>query len=809
MNMGPAPDLDHIMANAPACLRERAQWVCWRYVERDGKPTKCPVNPRTLQLADSTDPSTWATFDEAIAACRASPDLAGVGYVFAEADPFCGVDLDDCITPQDGVLKPWGQAIVDQFSSYTEISPSGCGVKIFIRGRKPGARCRKAYHDGEVEVYDRERFFTVTGQQLSTCCGVEERQACLEAVYRQVFGDELSPPQLKSTLQDASVTASADLEDDEIIRLASSSRRSGGKFAALWAGNWNVFFNSRSEADSSVVFTLAFYTKQTAQIDRLFRRSGLMRPKWDETHGQQTYGQMTIAKALEKVTGQYDPRKKRKRTKAAAAATTAAASADVAAVTSEPTPGTIDPGTGRLILSTERTLPTAETFVRMFHQHQDGEGVLRTLQHYAGLLMAWRGNRFVEIEDDGMRNKLLRWMHAAVRMTYDKQCKLWVPEDFPANPNTVRAALDSIKAYTHLPAMTASPSWLDSRPDRPHPAEVLPCRSSLLHLPTMTHLKPTPAFFTINALDYDPDPHAQAPAAWLNFLGELLGEDMQAWDLLQDWFGYCLTGDTSQHKMLLLVGPKRSGKGTIARVLARLVGASNVAGPTTSSLAGSFGLQPLIGKSLAIVSDARFSGENIQTVVERLLCISGEDTLTIDRKHLTSVTMKLPTRFMFLTNELPRLSDASGALAGRFMMLKLTESFYGKEDKTLTDKLLAELPGILNWAIEGWKRLRQRGHFVQPCSVEDALHDMEDLASPVGAFVRECCIVAPGHRIWVDELYKAWQAWCERDGRSSVTTKQTFGRDLMAAAPGIACRRHRTCGRFYEGIALTSDGGGQ
>jgi P4 family phage/plasmid primase-like protien len=282
---------------------------------------------------------------------------------------------------------------------------------------------------------------------------------------------------------------------------------------------------------------------------------------------------------------------------------------------------------------------------------------------------------------------------------------------------------------------------------------------------------------------------------------QLFPDDPQSVDLLQDWFGYCLTGDTSQHKMLLIVGPKRSGKGTIARVLTQLVGSGNVGGPTTSSLAGPFGLQPLIGKSLAIVSDARFSGDNVQTVVERLLCISGEDTLTIDRKHLGSVTMKLPTRFVFLTNELPRFTDASGALTSRFMMLQLTKSFYGQENRELTRKLLGELPGILNWAIVGWLRLRERGAFVQPESVEDALRETADLASPVGAFVRDQCVVGAGHRIRVDELYEAWKEWCTQDGRAGATRKQQFGKDLMAVVPGLRCRRNEE-GRFYQGIDL-------
>src|SRR5690606_6087501 len=182
--------------------------------------------------------------------------------------------------------------------------------------------------------------------------------------------------------------------------------------------------------------------------------------------------------------------------------------------------------------------------------------------------------------------------------------------------------------------------------------------------------------------------------------------------------------------MLMLVGPRRSGKGTVGRVLTRLVGAANVVGPTIGSLAGDFGLQPLIGKSLAIVSDARFSGQKMPVVIERLLCISGEDMVSVDRKYLGAVNMKLPTRFVFLTNELPRLVDASAALAGRFLVLPLANSFYGREDTTLADQLIEELPGILLWALDGWRRLRERGHFVQPASGEEAIQQLEDLASP-------------------------------------------------------------------------------
>ncbi|MCD6304391.1 MAG: DNA primase, partial [Planctomycetes bacterium] len=319
-----------------------------------------------------------------------------------------------------------------------------------------------------------------------------------------------------------------------------------------------------------------------------------------------------------------------------------------------------------------------------------------------------------------------------------------------------------------------------------------------------TRIEPTPRLFVTNALDFDYEPDAPPPRRWLEFLDEVLPGDPGAVRLLQTWFGYVLTGNTSLQKMLLLVGPRRSGKGTIARVLTRLVGAANVCGPTTSSLAGQFGLQPLIGKGLAIVSDARFRGEHMPIIAERLLCISGEGALTVDRKFLGSVTLKLPTRFMFMTNELPKLTESSGALAGRFLLLRFPRSFYGREDPLLTDKLLQERSGILKWAIEGWHRLRSDGRFVEPSSSREAREELEDLLSPVGAFVRERCVVGPQYRCSLAGLYDTWSQWCAANGRDRPGTVQNFGRELAAAVPGVRTRRNHKMGRFIEGIRPVS-----
>jgi putative DNA primase/helicase len=189
--------------------------------------------------------------------------------------------------------------------------------------------------------------------------------------------------------------------------------------------------------------------------------------------------------------------------------------------------------------------------------------------------------------------------------------------------------------------------------------------------------------------------------------------------------------DTSQQKILFCIGPKRSGKGTFARILTALLGKNSVGGPTMSSFGTQFGLAPLITKSLAIVSDARIGKKTDRAAItERLLTISGEDTIDIDRKYGTMWTGRLPTRIAILTNELPAFSEGSGALAGRFLVIMFQHSFFGREDPGLTDRLMTELPGILNWAIEGYERLQARGHFVQPANALEQIEAIERLGKP-------------------------------------------------------------------------------
>jgi primase-polymerase (primpol)-like protein len=149
----------------PEQLTERPQWVCWRREMRDGKPTKVPYTPGTERRASTTDLMTWRTFSEALEAYEGGePPYDGIGFVFCSADPFVGIDLDGCRSPQTGEVEPWAQNIIDTFSAegYVEASPSGTGVHIIVRGiQKEGAR------RGSVEMYGQDRYFTVTGEKIT------------------------------------------------------------------------------------------------------------------------------------------------------------------------------------------------------------------------------------------------------------------------------------------------------------------------------------------------------------------------------------------------------------------------------------------------------------------------------------------------------------------------------------------------------------------------------------------------------------------------------------------------------------------
>ena len=384
----------------------------------------------------------------------------------------------------------------------------------------------------------------------------------------------------------------------------------------------------------------------------------------------------------------------------------------------------------------------------------------------------------------------------------------WAP-----NRKKIGDVLEALQAVCILPQDTDQPTWLDGR----ETGVIVALANGLLDVERRELLPHNIRFFNTTSVSFDYDPNAVEPVRWLQFLNDVWPPSPDASDdgenpaikVLGEWFGYCLSGRTDLHKIFLQVGPTRGGKGLIARILTALLGKKNVAGPTLNSLGGEFGLAPLIGKSLAVISDARFH-KNDGIVVERLLSISGEDALTINRKYREQWTGRLGTRLHVISNELPKLGDASTAIVGRFVALISNKSWLGKEDTELEDKILPELSGILNFGLDGLERLVTNGdRFTRVREFDEAIVEMRDLASPVAAFVRQRCIIDKNRSIKVDDLYAAYKTWADTSGHRTVS-KETFGRDLRAVVPGLRKSHARRGGDQswqYEGIDIDQNRG--
>jgi putative DNA primase/helicase len=448
----------------------------------------------------------------------------------------------------------------------------------------------------------------------------------------------------------------------------------------------------------------------------------------------------------------------------------------------------------RLLPPPAAPMAVAREFVLQKCCWHDGDAL--TLRYWRGGWWDWHTSHWIEIENRAVRSLLYMFTERAV---YEKGDKLapWCP-----TARKISDVLDALTAITLLPEQFDQPGWIDQRKN----GNIVAVANGLLDVgPRHLHTH-TPLYFNQTAVPFNYDDEAHDAPDWQSFLTELWPEEMVAIDVLGEWFGYVVSGRLDLHKILLMVGPTRGGKGAIARVLTALIGKQNVAGPTLNSLGGDFGLAPLIGKPLAIISDARFSSKGANVVVERLLSNSGEDTLTVNRKYRDQWTGKLPSRLHVISNELPHLGDASTAVVGRIVLLPLTRSWLGKEDHALEQRLHAELPAILNWALDGLERLIENGgRFTHLPSADEAIIAMRDLASPVAAFVRQQCEVRPDAQVEVETLYSAYKTWCEANEHHKMSM-QLFGRNLRAAIPSVRIERPRSDiahrPRIYIGMKL-------
>jgi putative DNA primase/helicase len=769
---------DELRRVVPTELTDRPQWVAWRTVDRGGKQTKVPTNIHSGRNASATDPATWATFDDALAFHAREPESSGIGFVFTTADPFAGIDLDHCID-ESGVLKPWADAIVTRFpGAYVECSPSGTGLKLFVRGRTLHNGRRSGYPEpgAAVEMYDRGRYFTVTGDAYGAAPAmIPDANGALGELGVEVF-----PPKPKVARPDAS-NRGLDLADADVIEHARGASN-GAKFAALWAGDTSAHNGDASSADLALLSMLAFYTgNDPAQLDRLFRRSGLYREKWERPD----YRDRTIAKALDGRVEFYSV------SKATCGATVAANRAAHGATPTEvgdlPGLATADGrlseiGNARLLAAhAAGRLRYCEAFGWLWYDGaiwKPDESAARELCQQSMLTLYQRAQ---SVADPTERKAIVRWAERYAQSQAGITHTLLLARDHPEF-RTRTHELDAHRDLIVFPNGTLEPDGT-FRPNRP-------------------------GDLVTQAMGVPYGPGARCPT-WDRFLGEIMLERKALVQYLHGALGYSASGRTDQQCFFVCWGGGWNGK-SVLLASARHVLGTYARGANRAAFVGGRNEDPR--RALAALYGARFAsftetGKGAALDEGLIKAVTGGDPVTAAALYKNEFTYVPTWKLWFATNHKPVIRDATASIWGRIRLIPFEASFppgSPRRDEHLLDRLLAEGPGIAQRIATGWLTYRNGIGLPTPDVVRVATDRYREEEDRLGPFLAECCNLGPDLRCASGVLYQAYRRWAERDGTRKPMTQTALGREL--GERGFVAEREQTGERRVMRLGLDTSG---
>lgn len=740
MTLSPLPSWTRTV---PAVLRDRPQWVAWRWEQVNGKRTKVPMMVQAVnRKASSTDRATWCSFPEAVAALGNGRQLDGVGFVVTDDDPFVGVDLDHCRDSETGLLLPWAQQLVDRLASYTEITPSSEGVRVYIRGiLPPGGRKR-----GPIEMYETARYFTITGRHLpDTPFSIEERTDLLATIHAETFG-----PIREDTLLGTVPGPPLDLDDAELIARARNATN-GAMFSRLWAGDWSGY-GSQSDADMALANYLAFWTSgDTLRMDHLFRDSGLYREKWNEVHygTGETYGSHTLAKSMEGRTQFYR----------------------TPSTWEMPTNGTAPPDDGDDATTETDELPAGEfalTDLGNAHRLVAAWGLALHYCYPWGKWLTWTGKRW-HLDDTG---QVYRWAKTTVRGIY--------AEAASAGDDTRSAALSKHAARSQAEARIKA---MVSLAESELPVPVLPdqldahpwlfaCHNGVLDLRTgwlREHARDD-LITRVTTVRYDPE--ATCPR-WLAFLEQVMGGDTELISFLQRAVGYSLTGLTSERALFFLHGTGANGKSTFLEALRLVFGEYAMRTPAETLVARAEGAIPndvarLKGARLVAASETEEGKRLAEALVKAL---TGGDTISARFMRSEWFDFRPEFKLWLATNHKPVIRGTDRGIWDRIRLIPFEVSIPDAEqDKQLGVKLAAELPGILAWAVAGCLAWQREG-LAAPDAVANATEFYREEMDVLAHWLDECCVIEPSASVTGKSLYSSYQGWCERAGERTLSQR--------------------------------------
>jgi len=739
--------------NVPLDLKLIPRFCLWKYTivgsEDSQKWSKLPMQPNG-KPASVTNPTNWTDFLTAQKAYE-NGNFDGIGFIFTGDDNLIGIDIDDCRDPDSGQLSAFANDIINKVQGYCEVSPSSTGVKIFTR-----SDLQKAHVDHEIglEVYSKSRYFTVTGHKISGDLPVEAQDVTSHV-----------PARTLSSSDDDFANYAPPLEDWDLARV--NDELLSELDAMCGYNDWTMIGMALHHQFGGDVEALEAWDAWSCDSgkNKKYVTTGphTCINKWATFKGSGT----TLRSMIFKV-GQ-------KKLKHALA-------------------------NGEVVLDNGNPLDHARKFLQSDHAIEGGF----KLVHYAAEFFVYTGTHYAPIEEATIRSQVYAFLAKCQRLVKQNM----VP--FSPNPASVNAVIDATKSIVHLAndPNTKPPVWLAGYEQNNPPADkLISMTNGIFQMEERILFPHSLGFFTYNSMPFEYNPEAKCPE-WNKFLDDLWGEDNQSKELLQEYFGYIISGENNQQKFLNIIGPRRSGKGTINRVLTALLGQHNVVSPQMEELCDTFALQPWIGKLLASFTDARVTTKSAAGVVSQFLRIVGNDTVTINRKNKEAWSGYLPTRIIVYSNEMLQLAENSNALTGRMMVLTMKNSFYKKEDATLADRLVKELAGICNWAIEGHLRRKARlgERFVQPASSMEMLDLMTEISNPISAFIEEALVFDETFEVDKDEVFSCYKHWALKKNLHPGT-EISFKRRFLASTQELhvvpyRCRENGKNKQTYQGVGL-------
>jgi putative DNA primase/helicase len=610
-------------------------------------------------------------------------------------------------------------------------------------------------------MFDRVKYSTITGHRLDDAAfDVMPCQSALDALYARVFDAEAPEP--FAAFRTTAAAPEPDSDDDEARLGKARTSRNGARFVRLHdVGDIGAYGNDRSRADQALCNDLAFwFDADPNRIDRRFRGSALMRPKWDEVHGGDgsTYGELTIAKAVASCPEPYrlsGPRP------------------NLRVVPKQPSqipPGSDDqpPGDGD-------DQPVADDAPESGFRHTDMGNAQRLAEkfgddirhsHEQNRWYVWDGTRYAE---DRM---------GAIETRAKKTVRSIFAEAAKTDNDEKRSQLTKHGQKSEAaPRVAAMISLARSEPDIPIRVDDLDRDAMLLNVKNGTLDLRTGRLggFDRSNLITKLAPVVYRPGATCPtfdaFLRRVLGDDDALVSFIQRAAGYSLTGSTVERMLLILFGEGKNGKSTLLEALRAVLGDYAMRTPTDTLLdKRDSGIPNDVARLRGVRFVSASEAEEGQRLAEaKIKDLTGGDTISA-RFMRSEFFDFMPTFKLWLsTNHKPIIRGTDEAIWDRVKLVPFLVRIPPEEqDKHLRAKLIAEASGILNWALQGCLEW-QRDGLGEPKAVRDATKSYRAEMDVLGAFFDDRCVIGPDMKVTAKGLYLAYQRWCEDNGERQLS----------------------------------------